>query len=160
MTRKERYKAQLNKLERQRRDFLQRGRYAEASNLSSDIKHIEELIKEADEYEETTRPKPLSETMTREEIDKTGVIPLMIECHLVADFLTEITYMIKDSLSEQGIADVKFMPEIVTLLKASEKFAGSLARMGPTLCNLITNNETFNMSLHKKYMKYIEQRLK
>lgn len=55
---------------------------------------------------------------------------------------------------------VKFLPEVTELLKNSEKFAGAMAKMNPELCNLVVNNETFNASLHKKYLKYIEQRLK
>lgn len=160
MTYRERYKAKLDKMERQRRDFLQRGHYVQAANLSADIKHIEELLAEADAYEESTRPKPLSETMTREEIDQTGVIPLLIECHLVADFLTEVAYMVTDNLKAIGITDVEFMPTLNNLLKNSEKFAGDLAKISPDLCELITNNETFNASLHKKFTKYIHQRIK
>lgn len=160
MTYRERYKKQLDKLERQRRDFLQRGQYIQASKLSADIKHIEELIAEADAYEESTRPRSLSETMTREEIDQTGVIPLLIECHLIADFLTEVVYMITDNLKSIGITNVEFMPILNNLLKDSEKFAGDLAKISPDLCELITNNETFNASLHKKFTKYISQRIK
>lgn len=52
------------------------------------------------------------------------------------------------------------MPDLQDIIKKTEKFAPFLAEVSPELCKLITNNETFNNSLHKKYLKYIEQRLK
>lgn len=143
---------------KKRGGLLRSGRYVDAANLSADIKKVEDLIKEAEAYEEATKSRPIKEIMTNEEIVQ--VVPLMIECHLIADFLTETTYMIVDKLKEFGITDVTFMPEVTELLKKSEKFAGAMAKMNPELCDLIVNNETFNASLHKKYLKYIEQRLK
>lgn len=160
MTRKERYSAQLSKLEEKRGKLLRSGRFAEAAALTADIKEIESLIKQADAYEEATRSRPITELLSREEIQKMGLIPLMIECHLVADFLTETAYMIVDTLHEHGFDDVTFMPEITELIKRSEKFAGGMAKISPELCDLVVNNETFNASLHKKYLKYIGQRLK
>lgn len=158
MTRLERYKDRLAKLEEKRGELLRSGRFVEAACLSEDIKKIEELIKEADAYEESMKPRPIKELLTRDEVKE--IVPLMIECHLVADFLTETAYMIVDHLKEFGITGVQFMPEVTELLEKSEKFAGTMAKMNPELCNLIVNNETFNASLHKKYLKYIEQRLK
>lgn len=158
MTRLERFRERLAKLEEKRCGLLRSGRYTEAVCLTEDIKKVEEMIREAEDYEEATKPKPAKELLNEEEISR--IVPLMIECHLVADFLTETAYMIVDQLKEFGISGVRFMPELTELLEKSEKFAGAMAKMNTELCDLIVNNETFNASLHKKYLKYIGQRLK
>lgn len=84
----------------------------------------------------------------------------MIECHLVADFLSEVSYMVVDICKEHGLYDVSFMPELKEILKRTDKFASFLTTLSPGLSDLLVRNETFNASLHKKYLKYIEQRLK
>lgn len=160
MTRLERYREQLAKLEEKRNRLLKAGRYLQANDLNEMIKEAEELIRQAEEYENQTRSRPIRDLMSKKELNEMGIIPLMIECHLAADFLTEIAYMIVDICKEHGFSDVVLMPDLRELLKNSEKFASFLATLGPDLADLITRNETFNASLHKKYVKYIEQRLK
>lgn len=160
MTRKERYAEQLAKLEEKKWKLLKDGRYLEANSLSGDIKEIEELIKMADEYEESLKPKPLKELVSREQLNQMGIIPLMIECHLVADFLTEVSYMVVDTIKEYGFSEVSLVPELKEIINKTDKFASFLTGVSPELCNLLVRNETFNASLHKKYLKYIEQRLK
>ena len=89
-----------------------------------------------------------------------GIIPLMIECHLSADFLTGVAYSVVDICKKHGFSDVVLMPDLQDIIKKTEKFASFLAEVSPELCELITNNETLNNAIHKKYLKYIEQRLK
>lgn len=98
--------------------------------------------------------------LTKQEPHEMGIIPLMIECHLAADFLTGLSYMIVDICKEHGFTDVRLMPEIRELLDKCEKFANALTEMCPELKDLIVNNETLNDALHKKYLGYIKQRLK
>ena len=98
--------------------------------------------------------------LTKQELHEMGIIPLMIECHLAADFLTGLSYMIVDICKEHGFTDVRLMPEIRELLEKCEKFASALAEMSPELKDLIVNNETLNDALHKKCLGYIKQRLK
>ena len=160
MTRLERYRRQLAELEARRGRLLRSGNFVKASALSQDILEIERLIGEAEEYEESMKPRPIRELVTKEKLDEMGIIPLMIECHLVADFLTEISYEIVDICRKEGFEDVRLMPELKELIKRSEVFASFLTSLSPELMNLVVNNETFNASLHKKYVKYIEQRIK
>lgn len=128
--------------------------------LNEDIKEVERAIKEAEEYEESCKPKPIRELLTKEEIEEMGIIPLMIECHLAADFLTEVAYMVVDTCKEHGLENISFIPDLRDLIKKSDMFASFLTKVSPELCDLLVRNETFNASLHKKYLKYIEQRLK
>ncbi len=98
--------------------------------------------------------------LAKQELHEMGIIPLMIECHLAADFLTGLSYMIVDICKKHGFSDVALMPEIREFLEKCEKFANALAEMGPELKDLIVNNETLNDALHKKCLGYIKQRLK
>lgn len=131
-----------------------------ANELNAEIREVELLMKQAEEFEEARRPRPIKELVTKQELHEMGIIPLMIECHLAADFLTGLSYMIVDICKGHGFTDVRLMPEIRELLEKSEKFANALAEMSPELRDLIVNNETLNDALHKKCLGYIKQRLK
>lgn len=160
MTRLERYREQLAKLEEKRSTLLRSGRFIEANNLNNDLREIEMLIKQAEEYEEATKPKPLKDIVTKKQLNEMGIIPLMIECHLAADFLTGVAYSVVDICKKHGFSDVVLMPDLQDIIKKTEKFASFLTKVSPELCKLVTENDTFNESVHKKYLKYIEQRLK
>lgn len=51
MTRLERSREQLAKLEEKRSTLLRSGRFIETNNLNSDLREIEMLIRQAEEYE-------------------------------------------------------------------------------------------------------------
>ncbi len=95
-----------------------------------------------------------------ETLHEMGIIPLMIECHLIADTLTAVAYMVVDRCMEYGFKDVVLSPDLRELLKAADRFAGFLTKLSPELCDLLVRNETLVEAVHKKYMSYIEQRLK
>lgn len=133
-------------------------RLGEANALNEEIKNVEKLIKDAEAYEEAHKPK-LIFNIGKDKLDQMGIVPLMIECHLIADFLTEILYMIVDICKAYGYTDIKFLDELNYIIKNSEKFAGSLIKIYPDLEDMLVRNETFNASLHKKYLKYMEQRM-
>ena len=65
-----------------------------------------------------------------------------------------------DYFKAHGFHNLRFMPELQDIIKKADTFASFLTDMNPELKNLLLRNETFNASLHKKYLKYIEQRLK
>lgn len=160
MTRLERYKDKLNSLYAQRSKLLRSGRFADSLALNNDIMEVEYLIKKAEDYEEQCDPKPLKDLVSKEELDKMGIIPLMIEAHLAADFLTEVAYMVVEICNANGFRDVSLMPDLKELIKKSELFASFLTKVSPELCDLLVRNETLNEALHKKYKSYINQRLK
>lgn len=160
MTRLEIYKERLDKLYVKKDQLNKAGKYIQANNLHKDILEIEKLIKEAEEYEEACKPRPVVDMVSQEELNQMGIIPLMIECHLIADMLTEVSYMIADKFKEYGFQEIEFMPELQDIIKKSDKFASFLTDMSEELKGLLVRNETLNASLHKKYTNYIEQRLK
>lgn len=153
------YKKKIAKFEEKRNSLMRAGKYMQSFALNEDIKELENLIRQAEDYEESRKAKPIKDILSRQEIDEMGIIPLMIECHLVSDFLVEITYMISDIFKSKGLSELKFSEDITKAIKANEIFASFLTKMSPELRDLLIRNETFNASLHKKYLKYIEQRL-
>lgn len=82
--------------------LLRCGRFIEANNLNNDLREIELLIRQAEEYEEATKPKPLKDIVTKKQLNEMGIIPLMIECHLAADFLTGVAYSVVDTCKKHG----------------------------------------------------------
>lgn len=150
----------MRQFEDRRNELMRSGKYLQSNALNGDIKELERLISEAEEYEERCKPKPIKDMVSKQKLDEMGIIPLMIICHLAADFLTQEAYEVVDICKAHGFSDVVLAPDLRDLLKASEKFAGFLTKVSPQLCDLLVRNETFNASLHKKYLKYIEQRLK
>lgn len=157
MTRLERYEQQLKDLEKKKRDLMSAGNFVKSIALQKDINEIKALIEESRKYYE---PRPMSELITPEELKEMNIVPMMIECHLVADFLTEVCYMVVDTCKKHGYDNISFVPELKEIIKRTDKFASFLNGMTPDLQNLLLRNETFNASLHKKFLSHIEQRLK
>lgn len=160
MRRLERYREQLAKLDEKRIRLLRSGRYLESSNLSNDMREIEMLIRQAEEYEEATKPRQIKDIVSEDELHEMGIIPLMIECHLIADMLVGVSYEIVDICKKHGFEQVSFMDDLKNALKANEVFSTFLTKLSPELCNLLISNDTLNEALHKKYLSYIKQRLK
>lgn len=160
MTRLERYREKLRQLENRRNELMRSGRYLKSAALNEDIRELEKVIKEAEDYEESCRPKPLKDMVSKEELDEMGIVPLMIEAHLAADFLTAISYMVLDTCKRHGFERISLMPDLKELIKKSEMFSGFLLRVSPELRDLLTRNDTLVNAVHKKYMSYIGQRLK
>lgn len=160
MTKLERYKEKLAQLEAKRNNMMRNGKFAQSIELNANIEEVRKLIKEAEDYEESLKPRPICEICSRKEIEEMGIIPLMVECHLVADFLVEAAWRVRERCEEYGLHDVRWTDDLNEIIKKTEKFASFLTQISPELCDLVVNNETFNASLHKKYLKYIEQRLK
>ncbi len=131
MTRLERYREQLAKLEKKRSTHLRSGRFIEANNLINDLREVEMFIKQAEEYEKTTKPKSLKDIVTKKQLNEMGIIPLMIECHLSADFLTEVAYVVVDICKEHGFSDVVLRPDLNDIIKKTEKFASFLTGVSP-----------------------------
>lgn len=157
------YRKKLEELEARRSRLMRSGKIMQSFALNEEIKNVEEMIRRAEAYEEATKSRPIAEIITKEELDQTGIIPLMIECHLISDMLVEVAYMIVDRLKEIGIEGVSFMEDLNNAIKANEKFATFLTQLkhdeNNELYNLLTRNETLNRAIHKKYVSYMDQRL-
>ncbi len=153
----ESYKWQLHKLEERRGRLLRAMRLGEANALHKEIQDIEKLIKSTEELE---KPKQIWDVLSNEEINEMGIIPLMIECHLITDFLEEIAYMIVDICKAHGLTRIRFVDNLDELIKKADIFACLLLKRCPDQKDMLLRNDTFNASLHKKYLKYMEQRAK
>lgn len=157
MTKIERYREQIRELERRKSELIARRDFIKSIPLQKKIDEIKGMI---DELEASTKPMPLSEAVTPQELKAMNIVPLMLTAHLTADFLTQICYDITDICEEHGLSNVSFVPELKEIIKKSDCFASFLTKMSPDIQNLLLRNETFNASLLKKYLNYIETRMK
>lgn len=155
MKRIERYKTQLDGLKAKKYQLMRAGRYFELSSLNKDISELEALIKETEQMQS----KPIAELVSPEELEKSNIIPLILECHLIADLLADACYNVIDRCKELGLCDISLMPDLKDITKKSQAFASFLTTVNPTLCDLVCDNQYLNTSLHKRILKHISQRV-
>lgn len=147
-------------MQAERNRLARTGRLVQAEALHTEIKEAERQVKEAEEYEESLKPRPISEIISKDELNEMGIIPLMIECHLAADFLTETAFRVVETCKRHGLSDISLMPDLNEIIKKTEMFASFLTKVSPELSDLIVRNEKLNASLHKRYVGYIEKKIK
>ncbi len=153
MTRLERYKEQLAKLEHKRGEFMRRGKYMEMQRLAADIDEVKRLISEAE-------PKPVTELFSPEQLRESGLVPAIVEVHLAADYLAACCYTVEDIVKKLGGVPVSVIPELKEINKKSNAFCSFLYEKDEDLRNLITDDETLMNALHKKSLSYMNQRLR
>ncbi len=153
MTRLERYKEQLTKLEHKRGEFMRRGKYMEMQRLAADIDEVKRLISEAE-------PKPVTELFSPEQLRESGLVPAIVEVHLAADYLAACCYTVEDIVKKLGGVPVSVIPELKEIIKKSNAFCSFLYEKDEDLRNLITDDETLMNALHKKSLSYMNQRLR
>lgn len=155
MTRLERYKEKLKEFEHKRNNFMRQGRYDLMRRLDNDIADLRREIEEAERYE----AKPIKQLMSSEEIEKHNLIPMLIEAHLAADFLTDCCYNIKDTLSKMGYNATTIVPELMEIKKRADSFACKLIGKNDKLNDLLALDDTLVAALHKKIFSYMKQRM-
>ena len=153
MTRLERYKEQLAKLEHKRGEFMRRGKYMEMQRLAADIDEVKRLISEAE-------PKPVTELFSPEQLRESGLVPAIVEVHLAADYLAACCYTVEDIVKKLRGVPVSVIPELKEIIKKSNAFCSFLYEKDEDLRNLITDDETLMNALHKKSLSYMNQRLR
>lgn len=150
-------KKKLALLEAKRNNFMRQGKYASMQALEEDIKAAKRLIEKEEEYR---RPKPIHELMSHEKIVESGIMVAMMECNLAADYLTDCAFALKDIISKLGLQATTVMPELDEIIKKSNAFASMLlVSNNEHLKSMLIDNDTLISALHKKTMKYIEQRI-
>lgn len=158
MKKLERYRNRLAELEAQRSRLVREGDLIMATALNNDIKRVEGLIKEAEEYEEAIKPKPIKELIPMDKIHESGIIPMIMECHLAADYLNACSYQLYDAIKAMGFNPVSLIPDMDEIIKKSNAFASILCDKNQCLSDLLTDNDTLLNALHKKTVSYITQR--
>lgn len=154
MTRIERYRQKIRELEATRSRLMRQGKYVQMHRLDEDIKEVKCLVEEAERYE----AKPIKELLTEDQIHEAGIIPMIMECHLAADYLTDCAYNLSDSIKELGFNPVSLIPEMKEIIEKSNAFASILCKKNQTLSDMLTENDTLLAALHKKTQSYIMQR--
>lgn len=135
--------------------MLRKGRYVDVQLLDSEIEEVKALIQEAKDYQ----AKPVLELLSREEIQESGLVALMIESHLAADFLADCCFRIEQIFKERGLTAISIVPDIKDLLKRSNIFASILCLKNEDLSSLLIDNEGLIDKLHCDTLAYIKKRL-
>lgn len=150
-------KRQLETLEAKHSRLLRQGQLVMAMNLSSDISRIRDMI--ATE-EELRKPKPIRELVPKDELVASGLVELAMELHLAADYINAISCEITDVVNGMGFEAVTVIPELKEVEEKSRKVASYMCTLDQNLSDMMTDNETLMMALHKKTQSYIAQRMK
>lgn len=155
MTRIERYEAQLNELRRKRGTLLKQGNFVKAMKLGEDIKEIERMI---DDLKEQTRPRPLSQIMTPEQLEASGLVELITEAHIAADYMADVYYRLMDTCEEYRIEMDSLADPLKATIKQNNEFVSDLMGKNAWLERLMLGNEVLLNALHKKVLAFIRQR--
>lgn len=156
MTRIERYKDEIRKIEAKQRECVRRCDLLGLQKLNEDLAEAKQKLADAEEY----AAKPLTEFLSREEIQKSNIIPILLECHMAADFLNDCAFLLSKSIEKLGLQPVSILPDLKEILKKSNMFASILCTKGEDLSAILTDNDTLIAALHKKTLSYVEQRMK
>lgn len=135
---------------------MRAGRYDLMRRMDADIEDVRKEIEKSERYES----KPIRQLMSDRQIEESNLIPMLIESHLAADFLTDCYVNIKDTLHRYGYHAVTVLPELEEIKKLTEKFAQRLIGKSDRLTEMLTLDDTLVAALHKKYLNYIKQRMK
>lgn len=148
------YKDKIEQLRQRRSNLLRNGRYAQANALNDDIRNIERMIAD---YEEQTRPRPLSQVLTPQQIKESDIINWIKETHLAADYLADCAFMLRETFRSLHIEVDQLTAPLNALIKQSESFAALMACTND-LTDMLVEDETLVQALRKKVRSYIKQR--
>lgn len=154
MKRIDRYRERLAELEHRRNDSMRRGRYDIMRRLDTDIEELKAELERMEEYES----KPIKELLTKDQIEESGILAMLVECHLAADFLTDCTYNVKDAMKKLGLVPVTLVPELEEIRRMAGAFASRLCKINDAFCDFMTDNEFLIAAMHKKTLSYIMSR--
>lgn len=149
------FRRQVAELERRHALLLKQGRIVQALALRRDIDNVQKMI---DAEEEARKPKPIQDLIPKDKLAESGLVELMIECHLIADFLNAVVYEIIDKVDEFGYSVHNVAPELREIADKTQKFASYMCTKDENLSDMMTDNETLINALHKKTLSYIQQR--
>lgn len=151
MTRIERLEQKLSKLKRDAISLRLDNRLTDALKVQDKIDAITKEL-------EYIKPKPLSESLTKEQLRQSNIIPLLLATHLAADFLAEEASNVEEAMHNMGLEPRSFIPEIKKLANEAGRLAGEICFRGDFFKSLVVDNEALLVALHKKTLSYINQR--
>ena len=155
MTRIERYESQLDELRRRRGLLLQHGQLVKAMRLGEELKAIESMI---DDMKEQTRPRPLAEIMTPQQLDQSGIVELITEAHIAADYMADVYYRLMDTCNDFRVAMDSVTEPLKQAIALNNEFVSDLMGKNAWLESVLLGNEILLAALHKKVASFISQR--
>lgn len=134
MKRIDRYREKLVELENKHNQLARAGKYMKLPEMRLKIEEVRKQVEEMERYE----AKPVRELLSGEEITESGLVPMIMECHLAADFLTDCTMNLKDKIKEMGLVPASLIPELDEIIKKADAFA-SMMCYNKALTDMLTD---------------------
>lgn len=157
MTKIEKYKYDIECLEKKYALLIRTGNYVKALSLKSDIANIHRML---EDYKDSIRPKDINEVLTKEQIQQSGLIPALTEIHLVVDYLISCQYALSDICKKYNIGLVDVQANLKDIIGRSDRMVSDLMARNGWLMDMMTDNDTLNDAIHKKISSFIKQHTK
>lgn len=154
------YQARLDQMIDRRNAYMRKGKLNYLPQMDADIAGLREIIKQCERDREARKPKPVTDLFTHEQIQKSGLIPAVLEIHLAADYLAACCYTVEDIVKQLGGVATSVIPEIKDVITRANNFCDALyEKDDENATDIIENDEALMRTLHSKTMKHILQRL-
>lgn len=157
MTKKERIKQDLKKLEEKQIAFLRAGKLIQANQLNKQIEEKKQAICECEYYEYT----PLNEVVSRDDLTKNKVYARLLEISLAADYLTDCAIECKEILNKLGVGNLKLMEDVEIIRKHANVLSGMPCdEKYEKLYDFMMDNDKLIDDIHKLSRLYIKEKMK
>lgn len=129
--------------------------YATISDAQFRIKMLEAQIQNELEHQ----PMPMSQILTKEQVEQHKIIQKIIEMHLAADFLADSAMILRETLEKLGLDGCSLFPYVAEIKSKSEHFASLLCNYKP-LSEFICDDDEYIEAAHKLTANYMSKTLK
>lgn len=156
MTRKERIKQDLEKLESTQRALIRAGKLIQANQLNRQIEEKRQAIKDCEYWEYV----PLNQVVSNDELTKHKVYTKLLEIAIAADYLVDCAIECKDTLSKLGVGHLKLLDDIEVIRKHANKLSAMPCDTSYSeLYDLMMDNDGLIDSLHILSRNYMRTKL-
>lgn len=158
MTREERIKAELAKLNEYRRQAILKNDLVWVLRNDSKIKEKEAELEECKRYHPTRLSEVLHE---KDEATKDRVYKALLKISLAADFINDCAMEAKSIMKEIGLDDFTLRAETAELCKLSQRVASFvIVPNQDLLTDMICDNADFIETCHDAADKHLKNKLK
>lgn len=156
MTRKERIKQDLEKLESTQRALIRAGKLIQANQLNRQIEEKRQAIKDCEYWEYV----PLNQVVSNDELTKHKVYTKLLEIAIAADYLVDCAIEAKDTLSKLGVGHLKLLDDVEIIRKHANKLSAMPCDTSYSeLYDLMMDNDGLIDSLHILSRNYMRTKL-
>lgn len=157
MTKKERIKQDLKKLEEKQIAFLRASKLIQANQLNKQIEEKKQALKDCEYYEY----QPLNEVVSRDDLTKNKVYSKLLEISLAADYLADCAIECKEILNNLGVGNLKLMADVDIIRKHANILSGMPCdEKYDKLYDFMMDNDKLIDDIHTLSRRYISEKMK